>query len=406
MFTFTSILSLKKEAQMRMKGTSAMEQRYAAVIEAISGNYPKIEIADRYNISRQVLDKWIKRFTDEGINGLCDRSSKPLSSPHETDQEIVDYILQINEKYRWLAKKIFTNIKLKKPEFDCPSISTIHRILERADRTHKYRIYNKYGHPGKPVVMPTHPNHILSADYKGQFNLLNGAKCYPLTITCNYSRMLLGAFAHTGPELAQSKRDFHRVFSEYGLPDAILTDNGTPFVGKGIAGLSQLNVWWTELGIQHIRTQLKSPYQNGKHERMHREMKREVTRPPGHNINEQSQMLEDFRRRYNEERGHGGIGDQTPISQYVKSERKLPNKIREVEYPDNFAIRKVSDNGGFRWENDWINLSQCLGHKYIGMEEIDDGLWKVYFYERFIGFFDEIHREIKDNPKKLKRNNL
>ena len=391
---------------MPLRGTSIMDQRYAAVIEALSGKYPKREIADRYSISRPVLDKWIKRFIQEGVNGLIDKSSRPHASPHPTDQDVVDYILAVNGERHWLARKIHSSIMLTKPHFNCPSVATVHRILEKAGRTQKYREYRKFGHPGKPYVNATRPNQILSVDYKGQFPLGNGAKCYPLTVTCNFSHMLLGAFAHPGPQLSLTFRDFTRLFHEYGLPEAILSDNGTPFAGKGIAGLSQLNVWWTELGIQHIRTQPGSPQQNGKHERMHRELKREVTRPPGWDMKEQSIMLEDFRRRYNEERGHSGIGDRTPISIYKKSDREFPAKICGPEYPDHFVVRKVSDNGGFRWENDRVSLSQCLGKKYIGLEEIDDGLWKIYFYERFLGYFDEIDGVVEDDPSKFARHKV
>jgi len=391
---------------MPMRGTTIMEQRYAAVIEVISGKYPKSEIADRYHITRPILDKWIKRFLNEGTGGLINRSSKPHTSPQATDQALIDYILHINEKYHWLARKIHSNVRLKKPEFECPSVATVHRILEKYGRTHKYRSYRHFDHPGKPYTVATHPNHILSADYKGQFPLGNGSKCYPLTVTCNFSHMLLGAFAHTGPGIEQAMRDFEKIFIEYGLPDAILTDNGTPFAGVGIAGLSQLNVWWTELGIRHIRTQPKSPQQNGKHERMHRELKREATRPPGKDMKEQSKMLKDFKQRYNEERGHSAIGDKTPISIYHRSERNYSSIIYGPEYPSDFIIRKVSDNGGFRWDNDRISLSQCLGKKHIGLQEIDDGLWKVYFYSRFIGYFDEIKGVVEDDPIKLGRKPL
>lgn len=381
---------------MSWSETNKMELRYAAVKQYFTGNFTKVQICNAFGISRPVLDKWISRFESDGASGLNDLSSRPHTSPNETPESVVDYILQVNSKWGWLAKNIYTHIINKKPEILCPTVGTIHRILEKYDRTHKYRRYTNYSHPGKPIYESLKPNDIWATDYKGQFNTGDGRKCYPLTITCTFSRMLIGAYSHLGPRLEDSKRDYTKTFREFGMPGAFISDNGTPFASRGIDGISQLNVWWTELGIHHIRTQPASPQQNGRHERMHREMKREATRPPGKNLKEQQILLDDFRQRYNEERGHGGINDVTPTSIYTKSERVFPEIIKGPEYPDNFVIRKVSDNGGFRWNNEWVNLSKCLGLKNIGFEEIDDGLWKIYFYNRFIGFFDELSLAVKD----------
>lgn len=388
---------------MSWSESNKMDLRYAAVKQYFTGNFTKTQICEIYGISRPILDKWITRFEAEGIPGLQDRSSRPLSSPNETPKEVVDYILSINEKWGWLAKNIFTHIKNKKKELDCPTVGTIHRILEKNDRTHKYKRYNHYIHPGKPICESNKPNDVWATDYKGQFNTGDGKKCYPLTITCTFSRMLIGAFPHLGPRLEDSKRDFTRAFREFGMPTSIISDNGTPFSSRGIDGLSQLNVWWTELGITHIRTQPASPQQNGRHERMHREMKRETTRPAGKNLKEQTRMMDEFRQRYNEERGHGGINDVPPISIYSKSEVQFPEVIKGPEYPNSFVVRKVSDNGGFRWNNEWVNLSQCLGLKNVGLEEIDDGLWKIFFYNRFLGFFDELSLKVLDKSGPIVR---
>ncbi len=382
---------------------SKMEEKASAVREWRTGHYSKVELCEHYGVSRPTLDKWLKRADDYGWEGLGIRTSRPLNSPGSTPLEIVDIILRVNEAWGWRANKIHSHLINRHPEVVAPCKATVHNILERAGRTEPYRRPKRWGHPGRPYFDPTEPNQFWSADYKGEFKLKDGQYCYPLTITCNYSRMLLAAIPHRGPRHILAKRGFTTAFREYGLPDCIVTDNGNPFSSKSIQGISRLDVWWTELGIEHLRTEPASPYQNGKHERMHREMKRETTRPAGRDLKEQTRMMAEFKQRHNEERGNVGIGNKTPASLYTPSPREFPDKIIPPEYPETFDVRKVSGSGLFRWMNEGVHVSRCLAGKYIGFEEIDDGLWKVFFYEKFLGFFDEKYLIMEDEPGRFSR---
>jgi transposase InsO family protein len=312
-------------------------------------------------------------------------------------------ILRLNEKKGWQNKKIHGHLELKYPHLTIPTATTIHNILKAHDRTNKYNKFRRWQHPGKPVFEAKKPNDVLSADYKGHFRMRDRLYCYPLTISCNYSRFLLGAFAHPAISLEYTKRDFEKVFREYGLPRAILTDNGTPFSSNGIDGITKLNIWWTELGIDHLRIQPASPSQNGKHERMHRELKRLVTKPAGKNLQAQSRKLNAFRNDYNNNLKHGGIDDATPSSMYTPSKRCYPDQIKEPEYPAHFQVRRVSATGGFRYECVRIPISHTLTGKYIGLEEIDDGLHKVWFYKRWLGFFNEKKCKLEDKPGRFAR---
>jgi putative transposase len=380
-----------------------MDLRYAAIKQYYTGNFTKHAICEIYQISRPVFNKWLSRFEEYGKEGLIDHLSIPQSCPHKTAKSMEDLILSLNSKKGWLCKKIHSHLNLKYSHLNIPSKTTVHNILQRHDRTNKYKRRRKWPHPGKPYAEAFAPNDVMCADYKGDFLLGDRSRCYPLTITDLYSRSLLGAFGHTGTFYKQSYNGFERVFKEYGLPKAILTDNGVPFVNKGIDGISQLSVWWTELGIKHLRTQLSSPQQNAQHERMHREMKRLVTRPAGKNMRAQQRKLNTFRIDYNENLGHPAHDDQPPMSVYQTSERAYPDKIPEPEYPDYFEVRKVSITGGFRWENIRVPISHTLHYKHIGLEEIDDGLYKVWFFDRFLGFFDEIIGRIEDKPGRYNR---
>jgi transposase InsO family protein/transposase len=383
-----------------------MDTRFAAIKEYHTGKYTKSELCEIYGISRPTLYKWLNRFDLEGWEGMDDRSSRPLTSPNRTSDKIRDLILTLNTAKGWQNKKIHGHLELKYPHLFIPCPSTIHNILKSHGRTSKYNRFRRWKHPGKPIYDAKKPNDVLSADYKGQFRMRDYRYCYPLTISCNYSRFLLGLFPHPGNRLEDARRDFEVVFREYGLPKAILTDNGVPFATKGIDGISQLNVWWTELGIDHIRTQPASPSQNGKHERMHRELKRLTTRPPGKNYKEQGRKLKEFQNDYNYNLKHGGIGDVTPGSLYRTSRRSYPEKIKSPYYPSHFEVRRVSANGGFRWDCERVPISHALGGKHIGLEQIDTGLYKVWFYKRFLGFYDEIKRKLEDKPGRLDRRHV
>ena len=145
-------------------------------------------------------------------------------------------------------------------------------------------------------------------DFKGQFRTLDGKYCYPLTVSDHYSRSVLLCKALPSVKTKGAKPAFRRLFREVGLPEAIRSDNGAPFASTGIHGLCELNVWWMQLGIVHQRITPASPQENGAHERMHRELKRETTRPPASNLRGQQRKFDRFRDRYNDERPHDGIG--------------------------------------------------------------------------------------------------
>ena len=112
---------------------------------------------------------------------------------------------------------------------------------------------------------------------------------------------------------------FERLFLEHGLPHAIRTDNGNPFATRAIAGLSALNVWWIKLGVGHQRIEPGQPQQNGRHERMHRTLKAETTRPPEPTMQAQQERFDLWQRQFNTERFHEALDGATPASVYRPS---------------------------------------------------------------------------------------
>ena len=206
----------------------------------------------------------------------------------------------------------------------------------------------------------------------------------------SFSRYLLGCRSQLPTATIPTKKNFERVFRAYGLPEAIRTDNGTPFsAATAISRLSRLSVWWIRLGIRPELIQPSHPEQNGRHERMHRTLKAETTRPPAGNAGAQQRHFDFFREEFNPERLHERLGNQTPASFYQPSSRPYPERLPPLEYPGHFEVRRVSRNGGIRWKKGWVNISTSIIEENVGLEEVDDGVWSLYFGKVLLGRFHE-----------------
>jgi putative transposase len=224
---------------------------------------------------------------------------------------------------------------------------------------------------------------------KGQFKTGNGSYCYPLTVTDHFSRALLVCRGLGAIKTALTQPVFRALFREVGLPDAIRTDNGAPFASTGLHGLSPLNVWWMQLGIVHQRITPASPQENGQHERMHRELKRETARPAATNRRAQQRRFDAFRHRYNDVRPHEGIGDRTPTSLWTPSLRVYPERIAPPQYPAHMEVRRVGLAGTFWLHGQAPFLTKTLSGERIGLEEVGDGIWNIVYYRTLLGKIDE-----------------
>lgn len=291
----------------------------------------------------------------------------------------------------------------KDPRASWPARSTVCDLLRRHDLIPKTRRRLRLTHPGQPLTAMTEPNGIWTADFKGQFKTRDGAYCYPLTLVDGFSRYLLACQGRRSTAIATARPVFRRAFEEFGLPRIIRTDNGVPFATTALGRLSLLSVWWIRLGIYPELIEPAHPEQNGRHERLHRTLKAEATRPPAGNLQAQQTRFNRFRAEYNEERPHEALGQDTPASVYRPSPRTLPRTLAPLEYPGHFEVRLVSRNSGIRWKKHWVCVTHTLAGEYVGLEEVDDGFWDVYFGPVKLGRMNERILRIEDHEGRTVR---
>ena len=388
---------------MPWKETHPVLERHHFAQDLASGQWTMTELCLRYGISRNTGYKWLDRYRQDGPRGLHDRSRAPRSCPHQTPADVVALILEEHTRFGWGARKILKRLRTRDRKRAWPARSTIFDVLARHGRVHHRRRRRPWKHPGAAPLNTTAPNQIWTIDFKGQFRMRNGAYCYPLTIIDHFSRYLLGC--HGLPDVggAGVKPQLRSLFRTCGLPDAIRSDNGAPFASTGIHGLNRLNVWWLQLGITHQRITPGSPQENGAHERLHKTLKARATRPPAANLNRQQRVFNAFRATYNELRPHEALDDETPASRWAPSPRPFPERIAPPEYPGHFEIRRVSNAGTFRLHSGQHFLSQALNGEHIGLEEVQDRIWNIVYYNTLLGRFNEETHTITGAPSLKKK---
>jgi transposase InsO family protein len=379
---------------------TVVNQRTRFVADIERGVFSMTEVCRRYGISRPTGYLWLERYYDEGPKGLHDRSHRPHTCPHQTPAAVWTAIRDARLHHpSWGPKKLLWLVA-KREAGPLPAPSTVAAWLHREGLVKPHRRSTKRPHPGRPLAQATIPNAIWTIDFKGQFRTQDGHYCYPLTIVDAYSRYLLGCHALRQPTRRLTRPVLERVFRAYGLPERIRSDNGPPFASTALARLSQLAVWWIKLGIVPELIEPGHPEQNPRHERLHRTLKAETTRPPASSCRAQHARFRRWQRHYNDDRPHEALHQRPPASVYQASPRLVPARLAPPTYPGHFEVRRVSRNGGIRWQAHRVPVSHTLMGEYLGFEAIDDGLWDVYFYQCRLGRFDErLHRIIDDRGR-------
>jgi putative transposase len=372
------------------KETTPVEERTVFIRAWEASVFTMGELCEHFGVSRKTGHKWIRRYLEDGVEGLGDRSRAPHGCAHRTASEVEAAIIAMRRmRSRWGPKKIIEELRRVEPERRWPAVSTAGAVLARAGLVRARRRQRRWGHPHQPLRPPEGCNELWTIDFKGEFRLGDRTVCYPLTIQDRWSRYVLACRGMAAPKQEAVQSEMEQVFRAVGLPERIRSDNGEPFASQGLAGLTRLNVWWMRLGIRHERTEKARPDQNGAHERMHRELKADTARPPACNLRAQQADFDLFVETYNDVRPHEGIGQQRPFELWRPSPRRYPKRLDEPEYPGHFEVRRVHSGGEISFRNRMCFVSQSLAGQSIGLEPVDDGVWSLVFATTLLGRFDE-----------------
>src|SRR5580704_9059184 len=269
-----------------------------------------------------------------------------------------------------------------------PAASTVGQILSRAGLTNPRRKKRRATPSSQPFSMVTAPNQLWCMDFKGYFLTGDGYRCDPFTITDAHSRFLIRCQAVARMDLAQVSAVCDAAMREFGMPERIRTDNGAPFAGVGLLGLSKLSLGWMKLGIIHERIQPGRPQQNGRHERMHRTLKEDTAKPPAGTLIAQQKKFDRFRATFNHERPHEALGNETPGSIYVPSARMFPSSVASFQYPKSFLTRRVNNSGDISWHKNRVFISEVFRNEEIGLERMDEDVHRVFFHTTELGEFN------------------
>lgn len=346
------------------------------------------ELCRRFGISRQTGYAWKSRFEAEGVAGLADRPPIPHSHPHAVAEHLADRMVAIRKAHpTWGPKKIRAILEKQSPEEIWPAASTVGAVLHRrglvAARKPRLRV------PPSPTerAQATVSNVVWTIDHKGSFDLVKG-RCYPLTLCDLASHFLLKCEALPSTSEAEAKPHIEMAFREFGLPERIRSDNGTPFAtSQAPGGLTQLSIWWIKLGILLERIDPGHPEQNGAHERMHRTLE-EAIRPGQRDMVEQQRAFDVFRGIYNQERPHEALGQRPPAEVYRSSWRPYPAEIPEMTYPDTMLHRQAADTGWIHFQGERVHISRAFSSETIGLQEHGSDQWDVYFGPVHLGQMD------------------
>lgn len=405
---------------MPWRQTRPMDERASFVFAFETGRFSMSELCSHYGVSRKTGYKWLSRFRGGGVVALADQSRAPHTCPHRMSEEMEELVCEERRKHpHWGARKLLDRLSKSAAEDllqmleqgeRLPAASTATEALKRAGLVRSRR------HRAKPAdtlssdalssdalstaalsnLADAAPNDVWSADFKGEFRTQDAKWCYPLTVSDAASRYLLACHGLPSTEHAGAQPIFERLFRECGLPVAIRSDNGCPFCSVGLCGLSRLSVWWMKMGIIHQRILPGKPQQNGRHERMHRTLKAETTRPPAHNLEKQQDRFAQFCKEYNEFRPHEALGMQTPSSIWIPSHRAMPKRLSPPEYPGHMEVRSVKCNGEIKFLGHRPFISLVLVGENVALEEVDDGIWSLFFCKSLLGRIDQ--RDMKLVP--------
>jgi transposase InsO family protein len=375
---------------MPWRDPDIMNQRTEFVLRTYAPGEVFQELCEEYGISAKTGYKWKKRFEEEGRGGLRDRSRRPKGHPEQLSEGVICEMVRLKLAHqRWGPRKI-RDVYQSRHGYS-PSESSFKRVLDRAGLVERRRRRRRKGSEERLTqqVEAKAPNDIWTVDFKGWWWTNGRQRCEPLTIRDDYSRYLLGLRAMTTSKTDPVRAEFEKVFERYGLPGVIRSDNGPPFASmRAPLGLSRLSVWWVQLGIELDRIAPGHPEQNGGHERMHLDIRRELQGMIEGDLADHQASFDVWRKEFNEERPHEALGMKRPADVYHRSSRGYSAEMVEIEYPPEMVVRKVGSNGMLCIGSQRIVMSKALAGTPVALKALPSHRWEVWLDHLRLGEID------------------
>ncbi len=366
------------------------EQRYQLIQAMQAGERSVTELSRQYGVSRKTAYKWRQRFRRRRLAGLKDQPRRPQARPGRTSQRWLARVRQRRHLHpSWGARKLRPGLGQDFGRAGLPAVATISRWLKRWGLAVGRRRRRLGPVIIRRAVRPARAcNEVWTVDFKGWYRTGDGTRVDPLTVRDLHSRYGLRVVLLRGQSVAKTRREFVKIFRQYGLPQRIRSDNGTPFGGGGPTGLTRLSAWWIKLGIAVEFITPGRPCENGAHEQFHRVYKAEVARRPARTLAGQQRRSTRWLRHYNEERPHEALGLAVPARRYRKSRRRLVEKPGPWSYPKGWVRRWVKGNGEICWQGKRRFVGEAFVQDYVGLKRLRKGVWRVYFGPVLVG---ELH---------------
>lgn len=364
---------------MSWKETCAMEERMRFIVAVEEGDESFAALCRRFEVSRQSGYKWLARYREAGVEGLREHSRAPLHHPQAIAESIAERCLEVRRAHpSWGPLKVRAYLQRCAASTPWPAASTIGELFDREGLTVKRKLRRRSPPSSAPFARCEAANDVWCIDFKGWFLTGDGKRCEPLTITDAHSRYLLRCQALRRTDTEHVWPVLDAAFREFGLPHSMRSDNGSPFASSGAGGLSKLSVKLIKAGVTPERIAPGKPQQNGRHERMHLTLLKDVADPPAASMREQLKRLRDFQRVYNEERPHQALDNATPADRYQVSARRFDGILREPDYDDDQKIRRVRHNGEIRLDGNMIYISAALVGEPVALAATEEG-WTVSY---------------------------
>lgn len=361
-------------------------EEFARLAMREDGN--KRELCRRFGISPTTGYQWLRRYQQEGRAGLTDRPRRPHSSPWKTPVEVEEAVVQLRRQHpAWGSRKLRALLAGQLSARQVPSTSTITRILQRhqlldPQEAATHRAFTRFEAP--------FPNDLWQMDYKGHFALAGYGRCHPLSVLDDHTRFDIGLRALPDERGPTVKEELIRLFQRFGLPNRILCDNGPPWGYSGLQSFTSLAVWLLHLDVVVIHGRPWHPQTQGKDERFHRTLQRELLSTRSFNTLDDAQIaFDDWRHIYNHIRPHEAIGLVPPIARYQPSPRCYPERLPEIEYPQIDLVRTVGTRGEIKLKGHRYYIGEAFYRYPVALRPTsDEAILTVFFRHYCVGRLD------------------